>query len=257
MIVQIQNISKKFKNGTAALSDANFSVDRGEFVSVIGPSGAGKTTLFRILNGAERADRGCVIINGKHLESAKGKARRMIQKNIGTVYQDFALVENMSCIHNVLSACLPDMVFIPAVLGIFGKERNAEAESLLNLVGLADKVNEPVKNLSGGQKQRVAIARALMRRPSVLLADEPVASLDPITGRQILELISSIRKTQGLTVLMNSHNLQFSLEFSSRIIGLHGGLTVFDGAPADITPQIISSIYGSSADISDMREAAL
>jgi len=178
MIVQIQNISKKFKNGTTALSNVNFSVDRGEFVSVIGPSGAGKTTLFRILNGAERADSGRVIINEKHLESTKGKARRMIQKNIGTVYQDFALVENISCIHNVLSACLPDMTFIPAVLGIFGKERNTEAESLLNLVGLADKVNEPVKNLSGGQKQRVAIARALCMSPDVLLFDEPNSRTD-------------------------------------------------------------------------------
>ena len=120
MIVELQNITKQFVNGTVALSAVNFSVKRGEFVSVIGPSGAGKTTLFRILNGAESAESGAVIIDGRHLEKAKGKARRAIQKNIGTIYQDFALVENVSCIHNVLSACLPDMAFIPAVLGIFG-----------------------------------------------------------------------------------------------------------------------------------------
>lgn len=257
MIVELQNITKQFVNGTVALSAVNFSVKRGEFVSVIGPSGAGKTTLFRILNGAESAESGAVIIEGRHLEKAKGKARRAIQKNIGTIYQDFALVENVSCIHNVLSACLPDMAFIPAVLGIFGQERNKEALRLLERVGLKDKADEPVKNLSGGQKQRVAIARALMRRPSVLLADEPASSLDPVTGRQILELLSDIQKTQELTVLMNSHNLEFSLEFSSRIIGLNAGAVVFDGKPEYVSPKIIDAIYGTSSENGNIREALL
>ncbi len=122
------------------------------------------------------------------MKSADRRTRRAIQTTIGTIYQDFALVENATCRQNVLNACLPDMAFLPAVCGFFGKERVAEADALLDRVGLADKVDEPVKNLSGGQKQRVAIARALMRHPALLLADEPVASLDPVTGRQILEL---------------------------------------------------------------------
>ncbi len=149
------------------------------------------------------------------------------------------------------------MAFIPAVLGIFGQERNKEALRLLERVGLKDKADEPVKNLSGGQKQRVAIARALMRRPSVLLADEPASSLDPVTGRQILELLSDIQKTQELTVLMNSHNLEFSLEFSSRIIGLNAGAVVFDGKPEYVSPKIIDAIYGTSSENGNIREALL
>lgn len=245
MLLEVQHIRKKFQNRTHALSDVSFSVGQGEFVSVIGPSGAGKTTLFRILNGSIRCDGGVVLVDGVHLEAASGRARRSVQKSIGTIYQDFALVENATCRQNVLNACLPDMAFLPAVLGLFGKERAAEADALLERVGLADKVAEPVKNLSGGQKQRVAIARALMRHPAILLADEPVASLDPVTGRQILELLRDIQRDRNLTILMNSHNLELSREFSRRLVGLNQGLVVFDG-PAD-TPaeEVLSAVYGS------------
>ena len=157
-------------------------------------------------------------------------------------------MENATCRQNVLNACLPDMAFLPAVCGFFGKARVAEADALLDRVGLADKVHEPVKNLSGGQKQRVAIARALMRHPALLLADEPVASLDPVTGRQILELLRNIQQDQKLTVLMNSHNLELSQEFSSRLIGLNQGTVVLD-APAD-TPakEILAAVYHRQED---------
>ena len=244
MLLEVQHIRKEFQNRTHALADVSFSVGQGEFVSVIGPSGAGKTTLFRILNGAIRCDSGAVLMDGVHFESAAGRARRAIQKSIGTIYQDFALVENATCRQNVLNACLPDMAFLPAILGIFGKERVAEADALLARVGLADKVAEPVKNLSGGQKQRVAIARALMRHPRILLADEPVASLDPVTGRQILELLRDIQHDRNLTVLMNSHNLELSREFSQRLIGLNQGLVVFDGGADTAAEDILTAVYG-------------
>ena len=245
MLLEVQHVRKEFQNRTLALTDASFSVSQGDFVSVIGPSGAGKTTLFRILNGSLRCDGGAILVNGVHFESADRRTRRAIQTTIGTIYQDFALVENATCRQNVLNACLPDMAFLPAVCGFFGKERVAEADALLDRVGLADKVHEPVKNLSGGQKQRVAIARALMRHPALLLADEPVASLDPVTGRQILELLRDIQQDQKLTVLMNSHNLELSREFSNRLIGLNQGRVVFDG-PADTpAPEILSAVYQS------------
>ena len=245
MLLEVQHVRKEFQNRTLALTDASFSVSQGDFVSVIGPSGAGKTTLFRILNGSLRCDGGAILVNGVHFESADRRTRRAIQTTIGTIYQDFALVENATCRQNVLNACLPDMAFLPAVCGFFGKERVAEADALLERVGLADKVHEPVKNLSGGQKQRVAIARALMRHPALLLADEPVASLDPVTGRQILELLRDIQQDQKLTVLMNSHNLELSREFSNRLIGLNQGRVVFDG-PADTpAPEILSAVYQS------------
>ena len=248
MLLEVQHVRKEFQNRTLALTDASFSVSQGDFVSVIGPSGAGKTTLFRILNGSLRCDGGAILVNGVHFESADRRTRRAIQTTIGTIYQDFALVENATCRQNVLNACLPDMAFLPAVCGFFGKERVAEADALLDRVGLADKVHEPVKNLSGGQKQRVAIARALMRHPALLLADEPVASLDPVTGRQSLELLRDIQQDQKLTVLMNSHNLELSQEFSSRLIGLNQGTVVLD-APAD-TPakEILAAVYHRQED---------
>lgn len=248
MLLEVQHVRKEFQNRTLALTDASFSVSQGDFVSVIGPSGAGKTTLFRILNGSLRCDGGAILVNGVHFESADHRTRRAIQATIGTIYQDFALVENATCRQNVLNACLPDMAFLPAVCGFFGKERVAEADALLDRVGLADKVHEPVKNLSGGQKQRVAIARALMRHPALLLADEPVASLDPVTGRQILELLRDIQQDQKLTVLMNSHNLELSQEFSSRLIGLNQGTVVLD-APADTPAEdILAAVYHRQED---------
>ena len=248
MLLEVQHVRKEFQNRTHALTDASFSVSQGDFVSVIGPSGAGKTTLFRILNGSLRCDGGAILVNGVHFESADRRTRRAIQTTIGTIYQDFALVENATCRQNVLNACLPDMAFLPAVCGFFGKERVAEADALLDRVGLADKIHEPVKNLSGGQKQRVAIARALMRHPALLLADEPVASLDPVTGRQILELLRDIQQDQKLTVLMNSHNLELSQEFSSRLIGLNQGAVVLD-APADTPAEdILAAVYHRQED---------
>ncbi|MDD6073311.1 MAG: phosphonate ABC transporter ATP-binding protein [Otoolea sp.] len=243
MELQVERVGKQFKNGTKALDNVSFQIGQGEFVSVIGPSGAGKTTLFSILNGTSACDCGRILFDGNPFHSFQGNKKRALQKSIGTIYQDFRLVENSSCLENVLTASLPDMHMIPAILGLYGKERNQEAEKLLTRVGLAGKAGEPVHNLSGGQKQRVAIARALMRRPSILLADEPVASLDPVTGRQILELLKSIQTTGQVTILMNSHNLALSMEFSDRLIGLKDGCVIFDGPSDDITEEIIDTIY--------------
>lgn len=249
MNLQVCNIGKQFKNGTRALDGVSFCVKQGEFVSVIGPSGAGKTTLFGILNGMADCDQGQVLFGDVRFDSLKGRKKRDIQKSIGTIYQDFCLVENSTCLDNVLNACLPDMAFLPSVLGIFCSARTEEARRLLDRVGLLEKSDEPVKNLSGGQKQRAAIARALMRHPSILLADEPVASLDPVTGRQILELLRDICEKEGVTVLMNSHNLALSMEFSGRLIGLKDGRVVFDGAPASLTEEKLSLIYDNGKDV--------
>lgn len=243
MEITLQNVGKQFKNGTSALDHVTFTVTQGEFVSVIGPSGAGKTTLFRILNGMETPGDGTILFDGSDIASMSGSARKNVKRSIGTIYQDFCLVENSTCLANVLTACLPDMGFFPAVFGIYGKERRTKALGLLDRVGLLEKTDEPVKNLSGGQKQRAAIARALMRHPKVLLADEPAASLDPVTGRQILTLLKEIQKKDGVTVLMNSHNLEFSQEFSDRIIGLKDGTVVFDGKPGEMDDEILRKIY--------------
>lgn len=247
MLLEVRQIEKRF-GGVVALDGVDFALQDGEFVSVIGPSGAGKTTLMRIINGAIAPDGGDVRLSGASVTAARGREKRRLQAGIGTIYQDFALVENVTCRQNVLTACLPDMSLLPAVCGAFGKDRRDEAARLLEQVGLSDKTDAPVKTLSGGQKQRVSIARALMRRPALLLADEPVASLDPVTGRQILELLRDIQRTRGLTVLMNSHNLAFSREFSDRLIGLSAGRVVFDGPPSALTDDALAAIYGAGED---------
>ncbi len=225
------------------MADLSFDVNEGEFVSVIGLSGAGKTTLFRTLNGAIKPDNGKILIDDVNFAACRGKEKRKLQHRIGTIYQDFCLVEQASCLQNVLNASLYDMSFISAAVGAFGKERRNKASVLLDRVGLADKINEPVKNLSGGQKQRVAIARALMQEPDLLLADEPVASLDPATGMQIIGLLKELQQNDGLTILMNSHNLTVSQEVSDRLIGLRDGRVVFDGEPQQLHEEIINKIY--------------
>lgn len=242
MKLRLEHLKKNFEN-TAALADVSFDIEAGEFVSVIGLSGAGKTTLFRILNGALKPDAGRILIDDTDFVSCKGKEKRRLQHKIGTIYQDFCLVEQSSCIQNVLNASLYDMNFISAAVGAFGKLRRQKAASLLERVGLADKINELVKNLSGGQKQRVAIARALMQEPEIILADEPVASLDPVTGRQIIRLLKDLQQSENLTVLMNSHNLAVSQEVSDRLIGMRQGQVVFDGMPQQLNDEIIHRVY--------------
>ncbi len=243
MLLEVKHLQKTFDGKTAALADVSFGLDAGEFVSVIGPSGSGKTTLLRLLNGALRCDGGEILLDGEPFHAAKGRRRRRLQQRIGTIYQDFALVEQSSCVQNVLNACLPEMGPVSGTFGLFGAQRRAEAEALLARVGIAEKADEPVKNLSGGQKQRVAIARALMRHPAILLADEPVASLDPVTGRQILDLLADIQRKSQLTILMNSHNLALSLEYSQRIIGLRDGRVVCDGPAGELSEETIAGIY--------------
>ena len=228
MLLEVQHVRKEFQNRTLALTDASFSVSQGDFVSVIGPSGAGKTTLFRILNGSLRCDGGVILVNGVHFESADRRTRRAIQTTIGTIYQDFALVENATCRQNVLNACLPDMAFLPAVCGFFGKARVAEADALLERVGLADKVHEPVKNLSGGQKQRVAIARALAAKPAIILADEPTGNLDSATSLGVMGLLKVTAQKFSQTIVMITHNEELA-QMADRIIRIEDGRIVVRG----------------------------
>ena len=247
MELTLQDSGKQFPGGTVALKHVNLSVSQGEFVSVIGPSGAGKTTLFRIFNGMDALTSGALLFDGKRQDAMTKREQKQIRLFIGTIYQDFCLVENSTCLDNVLTACLPDMALFPAVFGLYEHERRKEALKLLDRVGLSEKAEEPVKSLSGGQKQRVAIARALMRHPKILLADEPAASLDPVTGHQILELLKEIQETEGVTILMNSHNLELSLEFSDRMIGLKDGSVAFDGKPEQLDETMIHCIYEKDA----------
>lgn len=248
--IELQQVSQRYGKGELTLKEVQLKVKKGDFVSVIGPSGAGKTTLLRILNGAVPVCSGQVLLFGNRFDHLKGRAKCAVQKRIGTIYQDFCLVEPSSCLENVLNGALADMSLFRAVCGIYTKEQKERAREALAGVGLLDKADTRAGKLSGGQKQRVAIARALMQQPELLLADEPVASLDPVTGAQVLELLKQIQKERGLTVVMNSHNLESALKYSDRICGVSGGKLCFDVPASEVTAELLGTLYRAGEELS-------
>lgn len=243
-MIEVVDINKAFEKNIVAAEHIGFRMEAGEFVSVIGRSGVGKTTLFRMMNGSLAADSGRILIDETDICSVKGKTKRKLQTRIATIYQDFCLVDNLSCFQNVLNGCLWECNLWDTLLGRFTKEQKKRAEEALQQVGLLDKKDEPVVKLSGGQKQRVAIARALMQKPVLLLADEPVASLDPYTSEQILELLKKLQKDFSLTILMNNHNVDSALKYSDRILGLREGKVVLDKVASSVTEADLETVYG-------------
>lgn len=241
-IIQIQHLYKTFgtgENAVHALEDISLDIQKGEIFGIIGLSGAGKSTLVRCMNLLERPTSGTVIVDGKDMTALSEKELRLARRNVTMIFQSFNLLMQRTVLKNV---CFPmELSGTPAA------QARKRALELLDLVGLREKADAYPSQLSGGQKQRVAIARALMRNPSILLADEPVASLDPVTGRQILCLLRDIQRQRGVSILMNSHNLDLSLEFSTHIVGMNRGRVVFDGAPGDVTEAVLRDIYGEAA----------
>ena len=233
MLLEAAHICKRFGARPPVLTDVTFGLEAGEFVSVIGPSGAGKTTLFRILNGTLPCDSGEVCIGGQPFSRARGRKKRVVQKRIGTIYQDFALVEPVTCRQNVLNACLPDMPLPAALLGLFSRAQTAEAERLLARVGLADKCGEPVCSLSGGQKQRVAIAGVIAMQPRIIVLDEPTAMLDPQGRAEVIGTITKLCRENGMTVVLITHHMDECVG-ADRLIVMSNGHIVADGTPKDV-----------------------
>ena len=240
--IEVRHLSKSFDlKGVKveALKDINLSIKPGDIYGIIGMSGAGKSTLVRCLNFLERPTEGEVLVGGKDLSTLTEKELRKQRQEIAMIFQHFNLLMQKNVIDNI---CFPLLL-----RGEKKADARKRALELLKLVDLEEKADAYPSQLSGGQKQRVAIARALMRHPKILLADEPAASLDPVTGHQILELLKEIQKTEGVTILMNSHNLELSLEFSDRIIGLKDGSVAFDGKPEQLDETMIHCIYEKDA----------
>ena len=236
-IIKIEQLEKSFGD-LHVLKGIDLEVNRGEVVCIIGASGSGKSTLLRCINLLEEADSGHIWFDGQDLMDLKVNLNALRQK-IGMVFQGFNLFNNKSVLDNCTLAPM-DVKHIPKT------QAEATAIKHLTTVGLADFIHADSRRLSGGQKQRVAIARALMRKPALLLADEPVASLDPVTGRQILALLQDISRTEGVAILMNSHNLDQSRAVSSRLLGLHAGRIVLDCAPDAVTGADLAHIYGGA-----------
>lgn len=246
--IVVRGVCKKF-GPAEVLREVSFEIDRGSMVALIGPSGSGKTTILRIINGFITPDRGDVYVDGEKL----GRANvRKIRKKVGMVYQLFNLVERLTVLQNVLVGALGryDGIFtgILPTLGFFPKAEIEKAYELLNFVGLYDKAHERVDRLSGGQKQRVAIARALMQEPTILLADEPIANLDPKTGRLVMDIFYRINSQRGITIICVLHHIDYLKDYFYRAIGLSEGRVVFDGLVSSISDDMLKRLYSSDGD---------
>ena len=236
-MIVFDHVSKVYPNGTVGLDDVNLTIRDGEFVAIIGRSGAGKSTLLRAVNRMHRITSGTLTVNGTDVSTLSGKALRQFRRGIGMVFQSFNLVTRTTVIKNVLSACVPDMPFWRVLLGAFRKES-------LDKVGILDKAYMRADQLSGGQQQRVALARTLTQDPKIILADEPVAALDPVTAKQVMQDFVHINKDMGITILLNIHHVELALEYADRIIGIRAGKIVYDGPSANVDKDVLAAIYG-------------
>jgi phosphonate transport system ATP-binding protein len=246
-VLRIENVSKVYPNGTQALHKVSFDVQDGEFLVVIGLSGSGKSTLLRCINRLIDPTEGRILWNNIDITAAKGVELRHIRRQIAMVFQQFNLVKRSSVLTNVLSGRLGYANSWQAMLGIWPKEDRERAMKALERVGIPDKVRSRADALSGGQQQRVGIARALMQEPKIILADEPVASLDPVLSHSILQYLEQLNQVDGTTVICSLHFLDLVHRYASRVVALKDGLKVFEGLPSEINRAKFKEIYGEEA----------
>ncbi len=253
-MLRLDNLSKVYKTGDKALSDATFTVAPGQTVGLIGPSGAGKSTLIRCINRLVEPTSGKVFLNDLDLTGLSRGELRRARRRIGMIFQEYALVERLTVMENVLSGRLGYVPFWRSFLRRYPQKDVDRAFALLDRVGLSTQFNKRADALSGGQRQRVGIARALAQEPELLLIDEPTASLDPKTSRQIMRLISEVCADTGLPAIINIHDVVLAQNFTQRIIGLQAGRIVFDGPPESLDNDALTRIYGEE-DWTQMRGA--
>lgn len=246
-MLEVKNLSKIYPNGTQALYDVSFTVPDGQFLVVIGLSGSGKSTLLRCINRLIDPTEGQIIWDGIDITAAKGAELRHIRRHIGMVFQQFNLVKRSSVMTNVLSGRLGYVPTLTSVLGIWPAEEKQRALAALETVGIPDKAKERADALSGGQQQRVGIARAIMQEPKLILADEPVASLDPVLAHSILQYLEQLNQQNGMTVICSLHFLDLVQRYGSHVIALKDGKKVFEGEPNEIDRQKFKDIYGEEA----------
>lgn len=237
------NVSKVYPNGTKGLDKVSLLVDDGEFVAVIGRSGAGKSTLIRAINKMHPITSGSLKFDGIEVSSLQGKALRSLRRHIGMIFQSFNLVTRTTVIKNVLTSFVPELSAWRSFFGIFPKECKIQALEALDKVGILEKAYSRVDQLSGGQQQRVALARTLAQNPKLILADEPVAALDPVTARQVMDDFKRINEELGITVIINIHHVELALEYANRVIGIKEGAIVYDGPSSQVDEKVLDTIY--------------
>ena len=242
-MIEFQNVSKRYPNGFEALKNINLKIEQGEFVAVIGLSGAGKSTLIRTINRMHDITEGTLTVNGTNVMELQGKQLRTFRRKIGMIFQSFNLITRTTVIKNVLTAFVPELPWWRALLGIFTKEEKIAALESLDKMGILDKAFVRADQLSGGQQQRVALARTLAQNPQIILADEPVASLDPITARQVMDDFLRINQDMNITVIINIHHVELALQYATRVVGIREGKIVYDGPASQVDQDILDSIY--------------
>ncbi|NLA52967.1 MAG: phosphonate ABC transporter ATP-binding protein [Clostridiales bacterium] len=261
-MIEFIHVGKTYPNGVKGLKDVSLTIEQGEFVAIIGLSGAGKSTLIRTINRMIDVTEGQVLVNGVDVMSLKGHSLRRFRRNIGMIFESFNLVSRSTVIRNVLTATVPDMNFFRVLFGIFTRKQEYAALEAIDKVGILDKAYTRCDQLSGGQQQRVALARTLNQNPNIILADEPVAALDPVTANQVMNDFKRINKEMSITILINIHHVDLALDFADRVIGIRDGDIVFDGPVSKVDDGVLDIIYSGApvpkaADELSAKEAAL
>lgn len=245
-MIEFINVEKVYPNGTQALHNINLKIEQGEFVAVIGLSGAGKSTLIRCINRMHDITAGELIVDKTNVARLKGRQVRRLRRRIGMIFQSFNLVTRTTVLKNVLVSFVPDNPLWRKITGLYTKEQKRKALEALDKVGIVDKAYVRVDQLSGGQQQRVALARTLAQNPDIILADEPIASLDPVTSKLVMDDFKRINQEMNISVIMNIHHVEVALEYADRIIGIRKGEVVFDGKAAKVTERILNEVYNGN-----------
>ena len=243
-MIKFDNVNKVYSNGLHALKNVSLEIKQGEFVAIIGLSGAGKSTLLRTINRMHDISEGSLTVNGQEVNDLSGKDLRKFRRKVGMVFQSFNLVTRTTVVNNVLTSRVPDMPLWKSIIGLYSKEDKVIALEALDKVGILDKAYVRADQLSGGQQQRVALARTLAQKPEIILADEPVAALDPITAKQVMDDFKKINKELNMSVLINIHHVDLALKYADRVIGIKAGEIVYDGPSAEVDSEVLKQIYG-------------
>lgn len=242
-MIQFENVGKRYPNGFQGLKNVNLKIEQGEFVAIIGLSGAGKSTLLRTVNRMHDVTEGKLTVDGVDVMTLQGKSLRQFRRKIGMIFQSFNLITRTTVIKNVLTAFVPDMPWFRSTFGIYTKEEKMKALECLDKVGILDKAFVRADQLSGGQQQRVALARTLAQNPKIILADEPVASLDPITAKSVMADFKRINEEDNITILLNIHHIDLALKYATRVIGIRAGEVVYDGPASEVTEEVLETVY--------------
>jgi phosphonate transport system ATP-binding protein len=248
--MKISHLTKQFGTVTA-VNKVSFAIDTPQMVGIIGPSGAGKSTLLRMINRLTDASGGSIEMNGRDILALKGKEKRKWQRDCAMIFQQFNLVPRLDVVTNVLLGRLNGYSTVKSLFSIFGREMVDEALTALDRLGIAGQALQRAETLSGGQQQRVAIARALMQTPKMVLADEPIASLDPLSAEKVMTSLREIRDRDQLTVICNLHTLDTARTYCDRVIGMLQGKIMFDNVPSKLTPAVVKEVYGADTELNE------